>query len=252
MWFSEGLTRSVARDLLHRFGLITPAELAAEVEGLVALAVTSPFRADDHATLARRAAARERGALPLLVARGALYALRIDALIRARSGGKRSLDDVLRALYARAAAQRGPLPTEAWTETIGAVLGAEAAAREQAAIERGAAVTQPADALGPCFALQEKGYAAFERGFDLEATRAASPRTLVALAPDGPAARAGARPGDLLEVWRETAGRSDVTAELVVTRDGTPRTFRYEPAGARGRGPGFRRKAEVPEARCAR
>jgi hypothetical protein len=252
MWFSEGLTRSMARELLHRFGLISPAELAAEVEGLVALAVTSPLRVHGHAGLARRVADRERGALPLLVARGALYALRIDALIRTRSGGKRSLDDVLRALYARATAQRGPLPTEAWQEAVASELGAEQATREHAAFERGGPVVLPDDALGPCFAAVERTYAAFERGFDLDATRAADPRTLVALAPHGPAARAGARPGDVLVSWRETAGRSDVAAELVVTRDGATRTLKYQPAGARGRGPGFRRRTEVPDARCTR
>lgn len=252
IWFSDGVTRSVARDLLHRYGLITSAELAAEVEGLVALAVTSPLRGEDHLGLVARAAKRERGAVPLLVARGALYALRIDALIRARSRGKRSFDDVLRALYAAAAARRGPLPTDAWKEALAAELGGDEAAREHAAFERGAAIALPAAALGPCFAPQDKSYAAFDRGFDLEATRDAPQRRLVGLNAQGPAARAGARDGDTLASYRETAGRSDVAVELVVTRDGQNRTVRYEPAGTRARGPGFRRKTEVPETSCAR
>src|SRR6185503_20060148 len=41
-WFTEGVTRQLARDLLFRFGLITPAELLDELHGLAGVLATSP------------------------------------------------------------------------------------------------------------------------------------------------------------------------------------------------------------------
>jgi hypothetical protein len=41
-WLSDGVNRAVARELLFRFGLLTPEEYRDEVEQLIALHVTSP------------------------------------------------------------------------------------------------------------------------------------------------------------------------------------------------------------------
>src|SRR5690606_37221536 len=46
-WFTEGVARGLARDLLFRFGLISPADLLDEMHGLAAVAATSPHRARD-------------------------------------------------------------------------------------------------------------------------------------------------------------------------------------------------------------
>ncbi len=159
-WFTEGVTRGFARELLFRFGLLTPAELLDEVHGLASLLATSPLRRESNAALAARL--HEPGALPLLVARGALHAARVDALVRKQSGGKRRLDDVLRALYSRAREKRAALPTSAWIEAISAEAGAAEGAAFTASVERGGSINLPEGALGPCFRGEKRRYQLFE------------------------------------------------------------------------------------------
>src|SRR5690348_3582620 len=132
-----------------RFGLITPRELLDEVHGLLGLAATSPRRGESNAELA--AHAKAPGAVPLLVARGALYATIVHARIRAKSKGKRGLDDVLRALFQKAREARGELPVSVWIDAVGAESGAGEAAAFARAIGEGRVDELGDDALGPCF-----------------------------------------------------------------------------------------------------
>jgi hypothetical protein len=114
----DGIALHCTRDLLLRAGLATPAELADDL----------------------RAHGQDRGML---------YAAELDAAVRARNGGRRSLDDLVRALVERARA--GALPAGAWREIVGAELGPEGQARYDAVIVRGEPAAPPADAYGPCF-----------------------------------------------------------------------------------------------------
>src|SRR5262249_4414848 len=50
-WFTEGLVRHVARDLNFRFGLISSADMADEVHGLIGLATTSALKKTPNAAL---------------------------------------------------------------------------------------------------------------------------------------------------------------------------------------------------------
>jgi predicted metalloprotease with PDZ domain len=249
-WFSEGLTRGFARDLLFRFGLVTPVELLDELHGLAAVVATSPYRGEGNAALAAHVHAP--GALSLVVARGALYAARVDALVRARSGGKRRLDDVLRALYERAREKRGPLPASAWIEAITAELGPAEGDVFAATTRDGRPPEIPEGAFGPCFRGEKRRYQAFDPGFDEEATRAASEKVIQGLRAAGPAERAGLRGGDVLVDARLTRGRGDLPATLTITRDGEAKTLRYLPAGARADGQGWARRKDVGDEACAR
>ncbi len=245
-WFTEGVARALARDLLFRFGLISPAEMATEVEGLTALAATSPLRPAGNAALAKR----PPGALPLLVARGALYATGVDARLRAKSRGARALPNVVRELYARAAEAKGPLPTAAWLDAVAKDLGEGERAAFAGAIERGVAAELPDTALGPCFRRVTRTYAAFDAGLDDEAS--AKEKRVIGLAPKGPAAKAGLVEGDTIVELRLTRGRSDVPVEIVVERAGLKKSFRYLPAGATAKAAGWERKKEVADDACTR
>ena len=274
-WFTEGVARNLARDLLFRFGLLSPAEVLEEMHGLSAVVATSPHRGRDNQDLA--AHAREPGVLPLLVARGALYAARTDALLRRRGAVKppaaappaaappaaappaaaaeapaaRSLDDVIRALLADAHGRRGPLPTSAWLDALSAALGPGEAAAFRDHIERGLPAALPEGALGPCFRGARRRYEPFDLGFDLDATRADPARALAGLRAAGPAARAGARAGDLLAEIEVTRGRADVPVKLAVQRAGKRVVLTYRPAGPAGDGQGWTRVAGVADDACA-
>jgi hypothetical protein len=130
-WFTEGVAAHVARELLLRARLATPDEVLVELN-----APPPP---------------------------GMLYAADVDAAVRAASGGKRSLDDLVLTLLAkaRAGARPGegstpPLPAAAWRELVGDVLGPQGPARFDAAIGRGEPLDLPPDAFGPCFKLAKK------------------------------------------------------------------------------------------------
>jgi len=250
IWFADGFARHLARDMLFHFGLITPEEVADEVNGLEATLATSPHGKKSNAELG--AQTESAGVLPLLVARGALYALRVDAALRKKTGDKRTLVDVLRALYGKAKERRGPLPTSTWVETLKAELGEGEAAAFVETIERGGKLDVPEGALGPCFKRGKRRYERYELGFDEVATRAKEPPVLVGLREGGPAEKAGLRAGDVLVEARRTPGRSDVPAIIVVNRAGKEIEVKYTPKGPAADGRGWTRRADIPDEKCAK
>ena len=249
-WFSEGLARGLARDLLFRFGLITTTELLDEMHGLAGVASTSPRRGENNRTLAKHA--REPGAVPLLVARGALYAARVEAKLRKKSEGKTGLPELLRSLSSQAKATGGGRSPSHWVEALTAAIDAGEKEVFEKVIEQGALPDLPEGLLGPCFQGAPRTYAAFDLGFDEAATRAAPSRALVGLRQGGPAERAGLRAGDTLVEATVRQGRADAKVTIVVEREGKKQTVSYLPAGPTAAWRGWVRKRDVAEDACTR
>jgi predicted metalloprotease with PDZ domain len=248
-WFSEGVARALARSMLARFGQITPGEAIAEIDRLETIARTSRLAAQGNAAVAARIG--ERGAAALLVARGALYATRVDGLLRAKSGGKRTLEDVARALLARAKEARGPLPERAWLDALQDDLGAGESAAYAAAITRGEVPSLPQEALGKCASRGARRYVGYDLGFDLEATRDAGDK-IVGLGADGPAAKAGLAAGDRLLEAHLAGDDAEKPITVVVERAGARRELKYAPTGPSARGEAWSRRRDVPDEACAK
>ncbi|MEO7331355.1 MAG: hypothetical protein ABI193_22455, partial [Minicystis sp.] len=189
---------------------------------------------------------------PLLSARGALYATRIEALLRTKNGGKKGLPELVRALYEAARQKQAALPTSAWIDALRVELGEAEATGFAKLIEQGQPIELPEGALGPCFRVGKRRYQAFDLGFDEEATRLSTTRAVVGLRPGGPAERAGVKEGDHILDTVLRRGRSDVPVVLSVERGGEKTTIRYSPVGAAGQGQGFTRKKDVPDEACTR
>jgi predicted metalloprotease with PDZ domain len=245
-WFTEGVSRHLARDLLFRFGLISAAEMALEVEGLASVLATSPLAALPNVELGKK----PKAAIPLLVARGALYALRIDALLREKTQKKRSLDNLLRELYTRAAAEKGALPASAWLDAIAKDLGEGERAAFRDAIDLGKPFDLPDGAIGPCFRRVTRSYTGFELGFDEEATSKSAPSRIVGLVPGGPAEKAGLHEGD--PIVSLAIGRRSPSEPINVTigHDEKTKKITYKPEGKRSKGFGFERKKDVADDAC--
>lgn len=245
-WFHEGFTRWVAREQLARAGLLSPDEYAAEVDRLLAIVTTSRHGSRSMTELAADRAAP--GVVPLLMARGALFATVEDARIREVSKGARTLDDVVRDLAKQAGEKSGPLPENALRDRLVGELG-EARAREdfEDVVAVGRRTKLPENALGPCFEAREVAYGVYAPGFDVAGSRAA--HAIVGLEVKGPAALAGLRERDIL-VSADIPDRADQTAKVEVERDGKRVMIGYAPTSGTRRGQGFRRKPALTDDGC--
>lgn len=227
-WFSEGFTDFYTRRLLARGGLFTPEQEQASWNQRLAAYRANPERFAP-ATRVQEAfwTVREAGELPYQ--RGDLMALYADHAIRTRSQGARSLDDVMRALVARAKAGEGPFSSEALLGALGAEAGAEAEAALRAWAVEGKEPAFPAGLGVPGLRLEESEVPSFDTGFDHEATLATG--TVTGVRPGGPAARAGLADGMKLSGWSVTRGDPTREVELTLREGNSSRTLRYLPHG---------------------
>ncbi len=245
-WFTEGVARYLARELLFRYGLISPQDSADEVNGLLSVIATSKWSGLSNEMLAKKS----KAAIPLLIARGAVYALGVNARLRAKTKNVRSLDNVLSELYAEAAKQTSALPVSAWLGLLSKDLGAEENTLFQEAIVIGNKNDLKSNALGPCFQKTKQSYVAFDLGFDEEATTQAEPQRIKGLVAKGPAEKAGLREGDEV-VWIDVGNRSAAEPVRVkVARGEENKTFTYKPRGKTAKGIGFERKKDVDDDAC--
>jgi hypothetical protein len=249
LWFSDGFARYFAGRALRRLGLISVEDARDFANGLLSAQATSPHRGKGNSAVAALAATAPV-ARAHAMAHGALYAMRLASLLRARSKGETSLESVVAKLVDKARAARGPLPLSAWTDAITAELGAREGAEFERLIGAGEDVELSPDALGPCFRGAPGEYTAFDLGFDMQATLDAPGRTITGLAGGGAAAKAGVQPTDVLEDATLRHGHPEVPVVLTLGRDGQKVTVQYTPKGARGKGAIFTRKTNVPDPKC--
>jgi len=214
---------------------------------LVAEQAPSRYRREP---ISRLAAHDDASAQALMLARGALYAWRLDAEIRRASAGKRSIDDLIKALYAHAVATRRPVPTSDFVDALARDLGTKAQEIHTALIDEGNDVVLPDGVLGRCFRAAHSTYNGFDLGFDEVRSEDEPTRRVVGLTPDGAAARAGVREGDLIESVQLTPGDASKPVTLKVSRDGRSQEILYLPRGRAQRGQTWSRVADVADEVC--
>lgn len=230
-WLSEGFTDFYARRLMLRTGLWTPEQFIESWNDALRAYAASPFRAATNAAVAQ-AFWTDEDAQEQPYQRGALLAALWDRRLRTASGGRETLDTVLRAQrdYARAADALPPL-----VPTFRRMMrdhGVDIAPDVARYLDAGAPVDLPADAFGPCVRVETMEQPVFERGWDVRATRAAG-NVIKGLDHDSNAYRAGLRDG--MHLLRRVSGRTgDSSVDYVVeVRDGDAvRTIGFRPEGS--------------------
>ncbi len=249
-WYGEGMAEFYDPVLTWRAGLISTEEFLADVNERAQSYYANPVNTAPASEIAAKfwTDSRVRG-LPYV--RGSFYLATIDAEIRAKSGGKRKLDDLTFAMIERRKAGKG-YNTEAWLELVTAELGPNAKT-EFNAMMAGKLVVPPSNAFGPCFQRETTTYRHFDLGFD-SASLAASPRIVRGVEARSAAAAAGLKDGDEVTaavVLERVQGKQDATVTLPILRDGQPLSIPSLPRGKSVEGWRWVRVPAVPDSACA-
>jgi predicted metalloprotease with PDZ domain len=183
--------------------------------------------------------------------RGAIYFAVLDGKIRKASGGKRSVDDLIRVIVER---NRRELPTDAayWMRLVRGELG-EPGVQLTKAMLNGATLVPDSNAYGPCFRRVAAKIRRYQLGYDyFSATRQGVVAGLVA---GSAAAKAGIRNGDRIVLRTNTDGAQrdpNMTLTVKLTRGARTFTVMYLPRGEEVDAWQWRRVPGVPDSTCRR
>lgn len=183
--------------------------------------------------------------------RGAIYFAVLDSKIRKASGGKRTVDDLIRVIVER---NRRELPTDEayWMSLVRGELG-ESGVRLTKAMLNGATLVPDSDAYGPCFRRVAARIRRYQLGYDYSsATRRGMVSGLIA---GSEAARAGIREGDGIVLRTNTDGAQrdpNMTLTVKITRDARTFGITYLPRGEAVDAWQWQRIPGVPDSACRR
>nr|WP_231708256.1 peptidase M61 [Sphingomonas populi] len=229
-WFGEGLAVYYQRALPYRAGLIPTAAFLADLNETAGRYYTNAMIATPNADIAA-GFWRDTRIRVLPYDRGSLYFASVDAAIRKRSDGRRSLDDIVRAMLA--ARRRGEAMTLAmWRRMLAAELG-QPGIQSFEAMLAGQTVLPPSNAFGVRFERVKLPLRRWQLGFD-PASTTTSPKIVRGLIPGSNAALAGLRNGDrITAAFPQDAPQGDqhATLDLKIERDGKPMVVHYLPRG---------------------
>lgn len=173
-WFGEGLASLYEARLPLRFGQISPEQFLGRINRAASRYYTSIMATVPNAQVPQRFWADTR-IRTLPYDRGMLYFATIDDNIRKKTGGQRSIDDLLLAMKARQQAA-GKTSNADWESLLEKELGASAITGFHEFLE-GAMPVPQTDAFGPCFRRTTARLRRYETGFEPQVL--AEPRRIV-------------------------------------------------------------------------
>lgn len=247
-WYGEGMAEFYSATIPWRSGLISTQDFLDQVNARAQSYYGNPVNTAPASEIAAKFWSDTR-VRTLPYDRGAFYLATIDAQVRTKSGGKRRLDDLAKAMIARREAGK-PYDVDAWLELITAELGPQAKT-EFEAMMAGKLLVPPSDAYGPCFKREAAAFPRFELGFD-SSSLTSNPRIIKGLVAGSTADKAGVRNGDEVTeavVLDAVQSKADATISFKVRRDGSEQQITYLPRGASGEGYRWVR-TPVPNAQC--
>jgi predicted metalloprotease with PDZ domain len=181
--------------------------------------------------------------------RGAMYFAVLNGKIQHRSGGKRSVDDLVRKMVDRARAGKSVNET-VWLGLLRQALGPQGVAIHRSMMAGGVMLPASGD-FGPCFRRVRAKIRRFDLGFN--ARRSGRVRVIESVTPGSQAARAGLRVGDVVDYKLTTEGvflDPSRTLMVNVTRDGKTFPITYLPRGEAVPAYQWERIPTVPDSAC--
>jgi hypothetical protein len=248
-WYAEGLAVNYERVLPWRAHQISTADFLTDLNKTAARYYTDPLNDTPNSQIPARFWADTRVRV-LPYDRGSLYFATVNAEMRRRTHGRRSLDDLLLKMIAKHR-QGQVVDAAAWVALVRRELGSGAVA-EFHAMMNGALVLPPSDAFGPCFERTTAPLRRYQLGFD-SAVLMEPARIVRGLIADSAAARAGLRNGDRIVKPVPQDGiqaDQDATLTLLIQRDGRTFPITYLPRGATVPAYQWRRRPGVPDRDC--
>lgn len=229
-WFSEGFTDFYARKLALRTGVFDLREFTDQWNDMLRAYAASPVRTAPNARVVADFW-KDQAVEKLPYQRGAILAAAWDRALRAETGGKAGLDEVMHAVQAAAARQgpRGPKAPDLFAATARR-FGLDVSGDVARVVERGEPAVLPADAFGGCLTVVTRLEPTFERGFTVD--RAGGKPIIAKVAVGSAAHAAGLRDGMIFV--RQEAGRyGDPTTpyRVRVMDGGAERVIAWAPAG---------------------
>jgi predicted metalloprotease with PDZ domain len=229
-WYVEGGAVYYQMLLSWRAGLRTTEQYLRDINLTAARYYTNPLIATpDDQIMAKYWTDRRLIVLPY--DRGAIYFAVLNGKIRKASGGKRSVDDLVRTMVSRSGAG-SPVDEAVWVGLLREALGEEGSALHKAMMS-GATMLPDSDAYGPDFRRVSAKIRRFDLGFEPQRDLGQG-RLVESLTPGSEADKAGIRVGDrvLVRFNTESAFRDpEMTVDAQITRDGKSFSVTYLPRG---------------------
>ena len=258
-WYTEGSAEYYSVVLSYRAGLSTPDEFLKRVNERASGYYLNPLQ-----SLTNRAADaiywKDSRAGHVPYGRGFMYLASVDAEIRARSGHKRSLDDIVLKLLerTRAAEASGGGKAQApgvadWEELIAKELGSRGV-RGYENMVAGMPIAPPANTFGPCFRPVRVALGRpLDPGFDISSLSGPK-RVIKGLVAGSPAARAGLLDGDEVidapDLGDPTFKDADKPLDMKIRRAGEELSITFVPAGNPVMGYQWQRDKHIRDADC--
>lgn len=239
-WFSEGFTDYYTRELLLRAGLITGEEYVGDLNRALYDYHASPVRNEPN-TRIMDDYWKDRHVQKLPYLRGELLARRWDTAIRRRTGGKASLDDLMRDLLETVSGQDRRITFDLITEAAVRRVGPEAEGDLAGFIRTGETVPPSRGALPGEVVLTEVEMSPFELGFDFDASRREG--HITGVREGGPAWKAGIRDGQPIRGFGIRWDDASLPVVIHVEIDGEQEKIEYLPQGEPLMVPQFVRRA---------
>ena len=250
-WWSEGMATYYSNLLAYRLGVKTLDQFLENWSGFLANYYADPNRLLSYKDITSGMFGGRIG-LNLMYGKGHAFMMLLNARIREKSRGTRSLDDLAFPLIR--AHRRGESYTRAdFLAALDRELGPDGRALYEEFRAGGKLLDMPDNLIGPCFRRVAVTYRPFQLGFDAGPATSGDRRVIRNLVDESAAARAGVREGDeVVSTIELVALRADTSATLTLQlrRGEQPVTVTYTPRGGPLDGYRWVREPSVPESAC--